>query len=56
MMLASHGGVCAVVNSGCCTYIDESGRISEDLKTINDQTTILREVTKDNTSFGLEEI
>ncbi|NXI90749.1 ERVV2 protein, partial [Psophia crepitans] len=32
MMLASHEGVCAVANSSCCTYIDESGRISKDLK------------------------
>ncbi|NWQ91294.1 ERVV2 protein, partial [Burhinus bistriatus] len=23
-ILASHGGVCAVVNSSCCTYVDET--------------------------------
>ncbi|NXJ00430.1 ERVV2 protein, partial [Psophia crepitans] len=32
MMLVSHERVCAVVNPSCWTHIDESGRISEDLK------------------------
>ena len=56
MMLASHGGVCAVVNSSCCTYIDETGQINVDLGIIKKQLGILREIQKDDTSLGFEEI
>ena len=56
MMLASHGGVCAVVNTSCCTYIDETGRINTDMSIIKHQIGILHEVQKDDTSLGFEEI
>uniref|UniRef100_A0A672TFW9 ERVV2 protein n=1 Tax=Strigops habroptila TaxID=2489341 RepID=A0A672TFW9_STRHB len=31
LLLASQGDVCTVINTSCCTYIDQSGRISTDL-------------------------
>ncbi|NXA57397.1 ERVV2 protein, partial [Nothocercus julius] len=31
MLLASQGGVCTVINTSCCVYIDQSRRISTDL-------------------------
>ncbi|NXH70121.1 ERVV2 protein, partial [Hydrobates tethys] len=32
MVLTSHGGVCTVLNTSCCVYVDQSGRISTDLE------------------------
>ena len=32
MKLASEGRVCAVVNTSCCIYVDQSGRTSTDTK------------------------
>ncbi|NXA98895.1 ERVV2 protein, partial [Melanocharis versteri] len=31
LLLASQGGVCTIVNTSCCMYIDQSGRIATDL-------------------------
>ncbi|NXP83444.1 ERVV2 protein, partial [Ramphastos sulfuratus] len=31
LLLASRGGVCTVINTSCCVYIDQSGRIATDL-------------------------
>ncbi|NWI66617.1 ERVV2 protein, partial [Todus mexicanus] len=30
-LLASQGGVCTVINTSCCVYVDRSGGISTDL-------------------------
>ncbi|NWH36060.1 ERVV2 protein, partial [Chloropsis hardwickii] len=30
-ILAAQGGVCAMVNTSCCSYVDQSGRIRKDL-------------------------
>ncbi|NXU30731.1 ERVV2 protein, partial [Thalassarche chlororhynchos] len=27
--LASQGGVCTIINTSCCMYVDQSGRISD---------------------------
>uniref|UniRef100_A0A8B9NB51 ERVV2 protein n=1 Tax=Accipiter nisus TaxID=211598 RepID=A0A8B9NB51_9AVES len=56
LLLASQGGVCTIVNTSCCTYVDQSGRISTDLAEIWKQTKFLHQVTKDNMSWGFEEL
>lgn len=56
LLLASRGGVCTVINTSCCMYIDQSGRIATDLAEIWDQTKILHEVTKDDTTWGFQEV
>lgn len=56
LLLASRGGVCTVVNTSCCTYVDQSGRISTDLQDIWQQTQVLHEVTKDDTTWGFQEL
>ncbi|NWQ71928.1 ERVV2 protein, partial [Neopipo cinnamomea] len=30
-LLASQGGMCTVINTSCCSYVDQSGRINKDL-------------------------
>ncbi|NXE85121.1 ERVV2 protein, partial [Cochlearius cochlearius] len=54
--LASQGGVCTIINTSCCMYIDQSGRIATDLQEIWEQTKILYEITKDDTSWGFSEL
>ncbi|NXJ72194.1 ERVV2 protein, partial [Rostratula benghalensis] len=54
--LASQGGVCTIINTSCCTYVDQSGRVATDLQEIWEQTKILREVTKDDTPWGFSEL
>ncbi|NWV90494.1 ERVV2 protein, partial [Machaerirhynchus nigripectus] len=30
-LLAAQGGMCAVINTSCCSYVDQSGRNKKDL-------------------------
>ena len=48
--------ICTIVNTSCCVYVDQSGRISTDLEEICKQTKILHEVTRDDFSWSFEEI
>ncbi|NXL68843.1 ERVV2 protein, partial [Chordeiles acutipennis] len=54
--LASQGGVCTIVDSSCCTYVDNTGRVTSDLQTIWKKTKILHQVAQDNTSWGFHEL
>lgn len=56
LLLASQGGVCTVINVSCCMYVDQSGRITDDLREIRQQAKILHEVTQDDTSWGFSEL
>lgn len=56
LLLAAQGGVCTVVNTSCCMYIDQSGRVSTDLEEIWKQTRVLHEIGKDNLSWSFGEI
>ncbi|XP_077646896.1 syncytin-A-like [Lonchura striata] len=56
LLLASRGGVCTIINTSCCVYVDQNNRIATDLSEIWKQTKILHEVTKDDTSWGFEEL
>ncbi|XP_069724116.1 syncytin-2-like [Phaenicophaeus curvirostris] len=56
LLLASRGGVCTIINTSCCMYIDRSGRIATDLSEIWEQTKVLHEVTKDDTTWGFQEV
>lgn len=47
ILLASRGEVCTIINTSCCMYVDQSGRISTDLAEIWEQTKILQRVMKD---------
>lgn len=50
MLLAAQGGVCTVVNTSCCVYVDQSGRIETDIHKIWHQTKILHKVNQDDVS------
>lgn len=56
LLLASQGGVCTVINTSFCVSVDQSSRISMHLAEIWEHTKILHEVTKDNTSWGFEDL
>ncbi|KAF1601388.1 Endogenous retrovirus group V member 2 Env polyprotein, partial [Eudyptes chrysolophus] len=53
---ASQGGMCAVINSSCCSYIDQSKRIETDIKQIWQQAQLLHQVSQDDTSWGFSEL
>lgn len=53
LLLAAQGGVCTVINTSCCLYVDQSGRISADLEEIGKQTKIIHEISKDDLSWNL---
>lgn len=56
LLLASQGGVCTVINTSCCVYLDQEGRVTTDLEGIWEQTKQLHKVTKDDTSWGFQEV
>lgn len=56
LVLASQGGVCTIINTSCCTYVNQDKRIETDLSQIWKQTQILHLVTQDNTEWGFQEI
>ncbi|NWU98620.1 ERVV2 protein, partial [Upupa epops] len=50
---ANLGGVCTLINSSCCSYIDESSKIETDVTKIWEHAKILHQVSQDNTDWGL---
>uniref|UniRef100_A0A8C3JU16 ERVV2 protein n=1 Tax=Calidris pygmaea TaxID=425635 RepID=A0A8C3JU16_9CHAR len=56
LLLASQGGVCAMINTSCCAYVDQSGRVATDIKNIRDQIGILHDVTQDDVGWGFFEV
>ncbi|KAF1415747.1 Endogenous retrovirus group V member 2 Env polyprotein, partial [Spheniscus humboldti] len=53
---ASQGGMCAVINGSCCSYIDQSKRTETDIKQIWQQAQLLHQVSQDDTSWGFSEL
>ncbi|XP_056206924.1 endogenous retrovirus group 3 member 1 Env polyprotein-like [Falco biarmicus] len=56
MLLSKEGGVCTLINTSCCTYINNDKRVTLDLEKIWEQTRILHEITKDDLSWSFEGI
>ncbi|XP_055556315.1 syncytin-1-like [Falco cherrug] len=56
LLLADRGGVCTVINTSCCVYVDQSGRVSTDLEEIWKQTKVLHEISEDDVSWGFENL
>ncbi|XP_059582550.1 syncytin-A-like [Alligator mississippiensis] len=55
-LLVSQGGVCALVNSTCCVYVNQDMRIETDIRKIRNQLRVLHQVASENTDWGLEEM
>lgn len=56
LLLVFQGGVCSIINAGCCMYVEQTGQIETDLKNIWEKTKILCEVAQDNTSWVFRDI
>ncbi|NXY64852.1 ERVV2 protein, partial [Callaeas wilsoni] len=50
------GGVCTVLNTSCCSYVDLNKRIETDLQTTWDKTQTLHHITLDDTAWRFKEI
>ncbi|NWY17685.1 ERVV2 protein, partial [Aphelocoma coerulescens] len=53
---AKEGGVCTVINTSCCSYVDLTKCIETDLQTILDKTQTLHQITLDDTSWGFKDV
>ncbi|NWV18063.1 ERVV2 protein, partial [Origma solitaria] len=53
---AKEGGVCTVINTSCCSYVDLNKQIETDLQTILRKTQILHEITLDDISWGFQDV
>ncbi|NXN64068.1 ERVV2 protein, partial [Himantopus himantopus] len=53
---AHMGGVCTLINTSCCTYVDESSRIEVEIQKIWDHAKVLHQVSLDDTSFGFSNL
>ncbi|NXY12008.1 ERVV2 protein, partial [Pteruthius melanotis] len=53
---AKEGGVCTVINTSCCSYVDLDKPIETDLQTILEKTQTLHQITLDDTSWGFKEV
>uniref|UniRef100_A0A8C8SBZ1 Envelope protein n=1 Tax=Pelusios castaneus TaxID=367368 RepID=A0A8C8SBZ1_9SAUR len=51
-LLASQGGVCALVNSTCCVFMNQNKRIETDIKTIQNQLKVIHQVASENINWG----
>ncbi|NWW44618.1 ERVV2 protein, partial [Pedionomus torquatus] len=54
--LAKEGGLCAVINQSCCTYINQEKWIEMDVQKIWRKPQILHQVAQDDTSLGFLEL
>ncbi|NXW93294.1 ERVV2 protein, partial [Alopecoenas beccarii] len=50
------GGVCTLINTNCCTYIDKSKEIETDIQKIWEHAEVLHQVAQDDTTRGFQEL
>uniref|UniRef100_A0A7M4EMZ7 Uncharacterized protein n=1 Tax=Crocodylus porosus TaxID=8502 RepID=A0A7M4EMZ7_CROPO len=55
LLLVNQGRVCTLVNDTCCTYVDESGKVLEDIHKIQNMASQFHAITTDNTSWGIQD-
>lgn len=55
-ILSLQGDICAIINTTCCSYVDQSGRIKKDLAEIWEQTQILHKVAFRNNTLNFDHI
>ncbi|NXA30593.1 ERVV2 protein, partial [Ibidorhyncha struthersii] len=53
---AKDGGVCTIINSSCCAYVNKEKEVETDISQIWEKAKILHEVTQDNTSWGFGDL
>lgn len=56
LLLASQGGVCAVINTSHCHYRDKSCRIEENTEKIKQPLKLCHQISLDDTSQGFDEV
>uniref|UniRef100_A0A8C8S7K0 Envelope protein syncytin-Car1 n=2 Tax=Pelusios castaneus TaxID=367368 RepID=A0A8C8S7K0_9SAUR len=55
-LLAAQGGVCATLNSTCCVFLDQTGRIETDVHVIQNKIRLLHQISTDDTSWGFKNL
>ena len=52
LLTAKEGGVCMIINTSCCAYINKNNQIEADLNTLWEKTQVFHEISLDDTSLG----
>ncbi|XP_072715660.1 endogenous retrovirus group V member 2 Env polyprotein-like [Ciconia boyciana] len=56
LLTAKEGGVCMIINTSCCAYINKDKQIEADLNALREKARIFQEVSSDDTSLGLRDL
>ncbi|XP_072715512.1 endogenous retroviral envelope protein HEMO-like [Ciconia boyciana] len=56
LLTAKEGGVCMIINTSCCAYINKDKQIEADLNALWEKARIVQEVSSDDTSLGLRDL
>uniref|UniRef100_A0A8C3S7F3 Envelope protein syncytin-Car1 n=2 Tax=Chelydra serpentina TaxID=8475 RepID=A0A8C3S7F3_CHESE len=54
-LLANQGGVCALVNSTCCVFVNQHRRVEADIHTLMHQAALFHRISLDDTSTGFHD-
>ncbi|CAM5081993.1 unnamed protein product [Eretmochelys imbricata] len=55
-LLANQGGVCALVNSSCCVFVNQHHRVETDIHILKQQAALFHHISLDTTSTGFQEV
>ncbi|NXS74706.1 ERVV2 protein, partial [Pandion haliaetus] len=50
------GGICMIINTSCCAYINKDKQIEADLDTLWEKTQVFHELSLDNTSLRFQDL
>ena len=56
LLTAKEGGVCMIINTSCCAYINKDNQIEADLNTLWEKTQVFHEISLDDTSLGFRDL
>lgn len=54
IVTANVGGVCTLINTSCCTYVDESREIETNIQKIWEHAKVLHQLSQDGSTWGLK--
>ncbi|CAM4643954.1 unnamed protein product [Lepidochelys olivacea] len=55
-LLANQGGVCVLVNSSCCVFVNQHHRVETDIHILKQQAALFHHISLDTTSAGFQEV
>ena len=56
ILLASQGGVCTMLNSSCCMYIDQSKQLITEVDKIWEVSHVMQQIQRDDPNWGVADL